>query len=72
MLSRHTYRGITWVDLESPTPGEVRQVMGEFSIHPMIGEELLSPSFRPKVDRFDNCMYLILHFPTFGIILLLL
>ena len=66
MLSRHNYRGITWVDLESPTPSEVRQVMGEFNIHPLVGEELLTPSFKPKVDRYDQSLYLILHFPTFG------
>lgn len=66
MLSRHSYRGITWVDLESPTPSEVRQVMGEFNIHPLVGEELLVASFKPKVDRYEGYVYLILHFPTFG------
>ncbi len=66
MLSRFTHRGLTWLDLESPTPGEVRQIMEEFDIHPLIGEELLSPSLKPKVDRYDNCIYLILHFPAFG------
>ena len=66
MLSRYTHRGLTWIDLESPTPAEVRLVMSEFEIHPLIGEELLSPSLKPKVDRYDNCIYLILHFPAFG------
>ncbi len=66
MLSRYTHRGLTWVDLESPTAAEVRQVMSDFDIHPLIGEELLTPSLKPKVDRYDNCIYLILHFPAFG------
>jgi magnesium transporter len=66
MLARYTHRGLTWIDLESPTPAEVRQIMEEFEIHPLIGEELLSPSLKPKVDRYDNCIYLILHFPAFG------
>ena len=66
MLSRYTHRDLTWIDLESPTPAEVRQIMSEFDIHPLIGEELLSPSLKPKVDRYDNCIYLILHFPSLG------
>lgn len=66
MLARYTHRGLVWIDLESPSPAEVRQVMEEFDIHPLIGEELLSPSLKPKVDRYDNCIYLILHFPAFG------
>ncbi len=66
MIARYTYRGITWVDLESPSPSEVRQVMGEFDIHPLVGEELLSPSFKPKVERFEGHIYAILHFPAFG------
>jgi magnesium transporter len=66
MLSRHAYRGITWIDLESPTPSEVRQVMDEFSIHPAVAEELLVASYKSKVDRHDDYIYLILHFPAFG------
>lgn len=66
MLSRYTHRDLTWIDLESPTPAEVRQIMSEFDIHPLIGEELLTPSLKPKVDRYDNCIYLILHFPFYG------
>jgi len=38
--------------------------MQEFSIDPLIAEELLLPSFRPKVERRDQVIYLILHFPT--------
>lgn len=66
MLSRHSYRGITWIDLESPTPGEVRTVMDEFNIHPTVAEELLVPSFKSKVEKSEEYVYLILHFPTFG------
>ena len=51
--------------MESPTSEEVREVMKEFSIHPIVANELLSPTLRPKVDKNDNYIYLILHFPVF-------
>ncbi len=65
MLSRYTHKKITWIDLESPTSDEVREVMKEFNIHPIIANELLSPTLRPKVETHPGHMYMILHFPVF-------
>lgn len=65
MISRHTHNNLVWIDLESPTQEEVRQVMEEFAIDPHIAEELLTPSLRPKVDYLSDYIYLILHFPAF-------
>lgn len=64
MLSRRTYRGMVWVDLETPTPAEVRSLMQEFDLHPSLAEELLKPSLKSKAERFDNALYVILHFPA--------
>lgn len=50
--------------MESPSHDEVRQIMEEFDIHPIIADELLGPSLRPKVDHYENLIYLILHFPA--------
>jgi len=64
MISRYKYRELTWVDVESPTSEEVRGLMEEFDIHPIVADELLGPSLRPKVDSYENFIYLILHFPA--------
>ena len=64
MISRYKYRDLVWVDMERPSHEEVRQIMEEFEIHPIVADELLSPSLRPKVDRYENFIYLILHFPA--------
>lgn len=64
MISRYKYHELTWVDMESPTSEEVRQIMDEFDIHPIAADELLGPSLRPKVDHYANFIYLILHFPA--------
>lgn len=65
MLTRYTHKNLTWIDLESPTQEEVRNIMSEFSINPLAAEELLTPTLKPKVDQYDNFLYLILHFPAF-------
>ncbi|MDE1924790.1 MAG: CorA family divalent cation transporter [Patescibacteria group bacterium] len=63
MLTRYVQRDLTWIDLVTPTPGEVRALMREFDIDPLIAEELLVPSFKPKVERRGEMIYVILHFP---------
>lgn len=63
MLSRYSKAPLTWIDCVSPTPAEVRSLMQEFSIDATLAEELLLPSFRPKVERHGAVLYVILHFP---------
>lgn len=53
-----------WVDLVAPSASEVRAVMKEFDLDPKIAEELLVPSFKPKVQKHGDTIYLILHFPA--------
>ncbi len=63
MLTRREYKGLVWIDLESPTEAELRQVSAEHKIHPLVMSELPQPSLRSKVDLYTDFIYLILHFP---------
>lgn len=63
MISKYTYKGLTWVDLESPTEEELVHVMEEYSIPVLVGEEMHSKSFQSKIDLHPNFIYLILYFP---------
>jgi len=65
MITKHEHENIVWVDIESPTRDEVRQIMDEYDLHPMVADELLLPSIKPKIELHENFMYLILHFPAF-------
>ena len=64
MISRNRYHDLLWIDAERPTHEEVRGLMEEFDIPPIVADELLTPSLRPKVDHYENFIYLILHFPA--------
>src|SRR5579871_4223077 len=63
MLTRYAQRNLTWIDCISPTPAEVRSLMHEFAIDPAIAEELILPSYKTKVEKRGDAMYVILHFP---------
>jgi magnesium transporter len=64
MLTRYEQGNLTWIDLVLPSQGEVRQLMHEFGLHPLVAQELLTPSQKSKVDKYDDSIYLVLHFPT--------
>ena len=64
MITKETCKNITWIDMESPTREEIRTIMDKYNIHPLVAEELLSPTLRPKVDVYGDLIYLILHFPS--------
>ncbi len=64
MISRYKHGDLIWIDLESPTQEEIRDIMKEFSIDPLVAEELISPTLRPKVDFQDDYIYMIFHFPV--------
>lgn len=64
MLTRHEERDLIWVDMVAPTPAEVRALIEEFGIAANVAQELLSASYKSKVERCGDTAYVILHFPT--------
>lgn len=64
MITRYAQGHLTWVDLVAPSAGEVRALMSEFDIDPVIAQELTSPSPKSKAERRGSLLYLVLHFPA--------
>lgn len=64
MKSRYQHKHLTWIDLDSPTREEVHDIINEFGIDLLVGEELLLPSTKPRVDFHGAYIYTVLHFPA--------
>lgn len=57
---------IKWISLLKPDTEEIRELGGQFpQIHPLVLEELLTPTIRPRVENYDHHLYMVLHFPKF-------
>ena len=56
---------ITWVYIEKPATGEVEWLARDFDFHPLNLDDILSRIQRPKVDEYDDHLFLVLHFPVF-------
>lgn len=65
MVNRYKHKDTVWVDLKHPTTEEVRAVMEEFSIDPLVANEMTSESPKSRVEAHRDFLYLILHFPVF-------
>src|SRR3989344_5913172 len=62
--TRRRYNNLTWIDLENPSRDDIASVMEEFSIDGSIAETVLEPSRKPRIDLFDDYLFLVLHFPA--------
>jgi magnesium transporter len=64
MISRYTYHGLTWLDLENPSREEILHILEEFSLPHLLSDEMYTTTLRSKVDLYSDLVYLILHFPV--------
>lgn len=64
MLFRFERGDTHWIDLENPTPDEVRKAAHELGFGGRIIEELISPSPLPLVLHEEPAALLVLHFPS--------
>jgi len=56
-------KGVLWVDFFRATREEQRLLGEVFHFHPLAIEDCLHPVFRPRVDSFDDHLFLIVHGP---------
>jgi magnesium transporter len=64
MIERHEHNGLIWIDLESPTHDEIHRIIEEFGIEPLVAEELLLPSMKPRAEFHAKYAYFVMHFPA--------
>lgn len=64
MISKYTYKKLTWIDVEKPTSEEVNRLKEEYKIPPLVAEEMFEKSIRSKVDSYENLLFMIMHFPV--------
>lgn len=64
MITTYTYKNLSWLDVESPSQDDITLLIKKHGIHPLVGEELLSPTRKSKVDVYKNYLFLVLHVPV--------
>jgi magnesium transporter len=55
---------ILWVNIEKPTREKMDAIAHGFALHELNIEDCLSKNQLPKIDRYDDHIFIILQFPT--------
>ncbi len=57
---------LRWIDIPRPTQEDVEALGREFGFHPLVLDDVLSRVQRPKLDDYDDYLFIVLHFPIFN------
>ena len=53
---------LLWVDLDDPTPAEIKAILeGVFQFHPLAIEDCVTPSSLPQVEDYEDYLFLVMH-----------
>lgn len=64
MIKEHEYKNHKWIDLENPSEEEINKIIREYNVPIVAAEDLLSPTPKQRVVMYENCVYVVLHFPA--------
>src|SRR5215204_2778928 len=53
-------RGLAWIGLHEPTEEEFSSVAEEFGLHPLAVEDAVKAHQRPKLERYDGTLFVVL------------
>lgn len=53
-------RGVAWIGLYEPTGEEFDSVAREFELHPLAVEDAVKAHQRPKLERYDGTLFVVL------------
>jgi len=57
---------LTWFNIEQPTKLETDYLAEKYPFHPLDLDDCLSRIQRPKIDVYDDYLFLVFHFPVFS------
>jgi magnesium transporter len=53
---------LLWVDLDNPTPDEIKGILeGVFGFHPLAIEDCVQPNSLPKVEDYEDYLFIVTH-----------
>src|SRR5919199_1991846 len=57
--------GLRWINIERPRPVDRAWLEEHFDFHPLDYEDVRSRNQRPKIDEYDDYLFIVLYFPVF-------
>jgi magnesium transporter len=57
--------GLRWINIEQPSPVDRAWLEEHFDFHALDYEDVQSRNQRPKIDEYEDYLFIVLHFPVF-------
>src|SRR5918995_2228217 len=57
--------GLRWINIERPRAVDQAWLEERFEFHPLDYEDVFSRNQRPKLDEYDDYLFIVLHFPAY-------
>ncbi|MBD3238551.1 MAG: hypothetical protein GF332_02855 [Candidatus Moranbacteria bacterium] len=54
-----------WLYFENPDKDDLAAIQKIFTLHPVVLSEFNSPTYRPRVNQYENYTFMVLHFPVY-------
>lgn len=64
-ISTVTENKVSWINIENPTYEDIAHLRRYYPFHPLDLEDCLSNIERPKVDEYDDYLFIVMHFPVY-------
>ena len=65
LVAELEFGGLRWLNIEAPTAIETAYLAESFDFHELDLEDVLSTRQRPKIDEYDDYLFVVLHVPRF-------
>lgn len=59
------WQKLTWIDIERPTEEETKYLAERYPFHPLDLDDCLSKTQNPKIDEYEQYLFMVFHFPVF-------
>lgn len=60
-----THGKVTWTNIERPAPEDIEVLRRNYNFHPLDLEDCLSKIERPKIDEYEDYLFIVMHFPVY-------
>jgi len=63
-MSTLTQNKVSWINIVDPAHDDIEHLRRYYPFHPLDLEDCLSSIERPKVDEYDDYLFIVMHFPV--------
>lgn len=56
---------ITWVHFSNPSAHNIKEIIDTYEVHDIIEQDIKETNTQDKMDVYDDCIFVVLHFPKY-------